>query len=182
MKYGKSGFGEFEAMVNGLLSDTHRFAVLCNAVRLEQYRFSVIDRFRYPVLVFCISVDKAMVETLWEAFAALYVKELYLGYEWDETKPWDDWANALEELWIPERFHPVNGGKLPGKRMETEYFLKEMGIWMEHNHFTDLEIEQFKKENRSANVMEVGTVYAGNYCFGENEKSYFIAEMGCGYD
>lgn len=82
MKYGKSGFGEFEEMVNGLLSDTHRFAGLCNAVRLEQYRFSVIDRFRYPVLVFCISVDKATVDTLWEAFAALYVKELYLGYEW----------------------------------------------------------------------------------------------------
>ena len=175
-------FGEFETRVNGIFDDFHRFALLCSAVRLERYHFSVINSFCYPVLVFCISVDKASAASLEEAFAALYVKELYLGYEWDETKPWEDWENALEELWIPERFAPVNGGLRPGKRMDAAHFMDEAMTWMKHNRFTKAEIRRFEREYGSAHVLEVGTVYAGCYCFGENDTSYFIMEMGCGYD
>lgn len=123
MRAGKSEAEDFMSTVDRLLTDFHCFARLCNRVRLEKYKFEVIDSFCYPVLVFYISIDKALVES-------------------------------------PE----------------------EAECWMKHNHFPDTEIELFRNENSSAHVMEVSPVYAGAYCFGENDRSFFIAEFGCGYD
>lgn len=181
----QSGGNRLADAVNGLLHDFHRFAALGEAVNLQEYAFEVIEKFCYPVLVSYISVDKRQVRDAAHGFAVLFIKDLYMGNEWDEDQRWDPWAGCLEHIWLPESFHrdEVTGrANYDIKEMDTAYFLQEISAWMEHNQISKEEIAGFCQSHAKANVIEVCRVYAGHHCFGETEDRYFIAEFGCGYD
>lgn len=92
-----------------LLKDIDMFAEISAAINPNKYVFDkIINEYNMYIGVTIISADLIQFKSLKEAFAALFIKNLFFSEEWSEERERyyeePDWKKYLKKIWIPQYF------------------------------------------------------------------------------
>ncbi len=176
--------------IEELFSDLPAFAQLAAGLSIEDYQPKLFDFFHYPFGVFWLGVPKAQVNSVREAFAALFLLNLHHNQGWiyNEAQrtnsdqfiidrlPKEQWKQLLQDKWIIENFNlPLRQLKITPLKIAD--FSQKFLCWKPEHVNT----EGWRNLERVvSSSLWVYSLFSNNYdlYFGQTAEHYFFAESG----